>query len=54
MGEFFLKLLQAIIISMIKPFVEVFAKKFFEHFSKKGKENPTLAPNKRNKGRKSK
>jgi len=55
MGEFFLKLLQVLIISMIKPFAEALAKKLFERFSKKeGKENPTLTHDKRKKGRKSK
>jgi len=53
MGEFLLKLLQILIISSIKPFAEAFAKKLFERFSKKGKEKPTLRPNKRNKGGKS-
>jgi|GEM_PF-1597775 len=53
MGELFFKILQVLVISIIKPFAEVFAKKLFERFSKKGKENPTLTPNKRKKGRKS-
>jgi len=54
MGEFFLKLMQMLIISMIKPFAEAFAKKLFERFSKKGKEEPTRTSSKRNKGGKSK
>ena len=53
MGEFFLKLMQILVISIIKPFAEAFAKRLFERFSKKGKENLPSASHKRNKGRKS-
>jgi len=54
MGEFYLKLLELLIISIIKPFAEALAKKLFERFSKKGKEKPTLPTNhKRKKGGKS-
>jgi len=53
MGEFFLKLMQMMIISIIKPFAEALAKKLFEQFSKKGKGKPTLASTKRKKGGKS-
>ena len=50
MGDFLLRLLQVLIISIIKPFAEEFAKKLFKRFSKQGKGKPTLTPNKRNKG----
>ena len=54
MGEFFIKLVQMLVISIIKPFAEALAKRLYDRFSKKGKENPTLSPSdKRNKGGKS-
>jgi len=54
MGNFLPQFLQMIVISMMKPFAESFAKQFFELMSKKGKEKPALTSGKRTKSGKSK